>query len=268
MTTEARLPLIAVHGFMYDPKDVGGSNDPAPFFEEMSGITGREVTPFAWYSAPFGLRAARPFHSTYQTLRAWLGSWASGKAHPYRLAWALASKAAGDLTVTIQNTPGPVDLVAHSLGVRVALKALWALPPGKVRRVIFFNGAELERNARDVYTWQPALANSALSSALVLNIAVRADDVLKHLGANFSGDDDGPCVGRIGLRDHPPTWRDLFLDSIAMRTRAKQRRGWILRGDAPNDFMDHSESYSFAGNVDLVRAWLAGDELTDLVGVR
>lgn len=266
MADAAPLPLIAVHGFMYDPKDVGGSNDPAPFFEVMGGICGREVVPFAWYSAPFGLRAARPLHSTYQTARAWLTSWAKGKAHPYRLAWSLAERAAADLVVMIQNTPGPVDLVAHSLGTRVALAALWALPAGKVRRAVFFNGAELERNAKAKL--RAFDARSALHTAEILNIAVQADDVLRLLGATLSGDPDGPCIGRVGLDGAPPNWRDLFLDSLAMRTCAKQRRRWILRGDAPGDFLDHSESYSFPGNVDLVRAWLAGDDLADLVGVR
>lgn len=269
MLDVAAIPVFAVHGFMFDPKDKGGSNDPKPFFEVMSAVCGRDVTPFPWYSAPFGLRATRPFHSVYQTARAWLSAWAHGKPQPYAYAWELATRAAADLVVAIQNTPGQVDLVAHSLGVRVAIQALWALPANKVRRVVFFNGAELESNARKAYR-DILRGLSALTTAQILNIAVRGDDVLRYLGANFSGDPDGPCVGRVGLRGGgPANWRDLFLDSEQVRVRAHGRRPpWILRGDAPGDLLDHSVSYNFPGNVDLVRAWFAGDDLVDLVGVR
>lgn len=259
MTDAARLPVIAVHGFMYDPADKGGSNDPAPFFDEMSGITGRPVVGFPWYSAPFGLRAARPLHSLFQTTRSWLASWAKGKLDPYKLAWSLALRAGDDLVIKILNTPGPVDLVGHSLGARVVLRALPQLPEGKVRRVILFNGAELCRNA-----YEPV----ALTDAAILNIAVRRDQVLKLLGSRFSGDGAGDCVGRVGLVNPPGHWRDVFIDKAGVRARALQRRGWTLRGDAPGDFLDHSESYRFAGNADLVRAWLAGDELDDLAVIR
>ncbi|MFN3582599.1 hypothetical protein [Phenylobacterium sp.] len=248
-------PLIAVHGFMYDPADKGGSNDPAPFFDYMAGISGCEVIGFAWYSAPFGLRIARPFHSVYQTARAWLTSWLTGHLHPYRLAWDLASKAAADLVVKVQNTPGVVDLVAHSLGSRVVLLAMLALPKGKVGRVVIFNGAELARNAR---AYAPRL------DATVLNLAVQGDRVLQHLGANFSGDGDGWCIGTVGLQQRRPTWRDVFLDDKRVESVAKVRRGWTVRGVAPNDFLDHDASYRFPGNADLVRAFLAGDNLDDL----
>jgi pimeloyl-ACP methyl ester carboxylesterase len=262
VTQPAAQPvLIAVHGFMYDPKDVGGSNDPQPFFDEMSGIAGRPVLGFAWYSAPFGLRIERPFHSVFQTARSWLGSWAKGKLDPYKLAWDLAKKASYQLAALIVQQPGQVDLLAHSLGSRVVMQALWMLPAGKVGRIIFFDGAELCSNVLDEVR--------AGASEEVLNIAVAQDHVLSLLGARFSGDGVGECIGHKGLgKNAPPGWCDLFLDNPLVIKLARIGRGWTLRGDAPGDFLDHSTSYRFAGNVDLVRAWLGGDGLADLVGPR
>lgn len=247
-------PIIAVHGFMYDPADIGGSNDPASFFQEMSGIAGRPVSGFSWYSVPFGLRAARPFHSVYQTARAWLTSWARGRLHPYRLAWDLSLKAAADLRALILDQHGPVDIMAHSLGVRVALHAMKALPDGKVRRVIFFNGAELAEKAESLVWLLPP-------DVRILNLAISCDRVLEYLGSYFNGDDDAPCVGRVGLKDPPHLWRDVFLDDKRVQAAALEGRGWTLRADSPDDLLDHGESYHFAGNADLVRAWLAGDPL-------
>jgi hypothetical protein len=256
MPPRPHRPLFAVHGFMYDPADVGGANDPAGFFQEMSGIAGRPVKAFAWYSVPFGLRAERPLRSAWQTARAWMSAWLHGHANPYEYAWALAIRQGGRLKAAIVATQGPVDLVAHSLGVRVALQAMRGLPYGKVKRVIFFNGAELAENAQRV---APEI------QADVLNFAIAGDRVLEWLGAYFNGQDDAPCVGRAGLANPPPRWRDLFLDDPTVQRRALARRGWTLRAEAPGGLLNHGESYRFAGNSDLVRAWLSGDGLVDLV---
>lgn len=252
-----KRPLIAVHGFMYDPADVGGSNDPAGFFQEMSGIAGRPVAGFGWYSVPFGVRAARPFHSVYQTVRAWLSAWLHGHRNPYEYAWRLAERAAGELADKIRGMPEPVDLVAHSLGVRVAIDAMMQVPRWKVRRVIFFNGAELAATAE--------LHAASLHDAEILNLAIAGDNVLEWLGAYFSGEAIGDCVGRVGLQHPPRHWHDLFLDDRTVQRRARELRGWTLRAEAPGGLLNHGESYRFAGNADLVRAWLAGDNLNDLV---
>lgn len=253
----ARRPLIAVHGFMYDPGNKDGPNDPKGFFAQMSGIAGRAVQGFAWYSVPFGFRPARPLFSAFQTTRAWAGSWLHGHLHPYRYAWDLAVREAERLAWFVRETGEPVDIVAHSLGSRVTLQALAELPEGLVRRVVFFNGAELAENAR-------RLAPGPQTQ--VLNVAVSCDKALRWLGSRCSGDPNGPCIGSVGLGEsRPANWVDVFLDDPALHKRAMARRGWTLRGDAPNSLLDHGESYTFAGNADLVRAFLGGDDLKDLV---
>lgn len=256
-----RVPIIAVHGFMYDPRDAGGANDPAPFFEEMSGIVGRPVIPFAWYSVPFGLRLGRPLRSTWQTARAWVGSWASGYLDPYKYAWTRALAEGERLRAMIDAMDGPVDIVAHSLGVRVALDAMWGMQKGKVRRVIFFNGAELAENADKLAPLLPA-------DVQVLNFAISTDRVLEWLGAYFNGQDIAPCIGRAGLPHAVANWRDLFLDLKPVQAAAMLHYGWTLRAYNPSDLLGHGESYHFAGNADLVRAWLAGDMLEPLTAIR
>jgi hypothetical protein len=68
----------------------------------------------------------------------------------------------------------------------------------------------------------------------------------------------------VGLEVRPRNWRDLVLDDARVVQRARFGRGWMIRANDPDDLFDHSESYKFAGNVDLVRAWLDGDPLADL----
>jgi hypothetical protein len=249
-----KRPLIAVHGFQYDPK-AKGPNNPADFFSDMEGVAGRPVEGFAWYSVPFQLRAARPLTSSVRFVRGWAGAWLHGHLHPYRYAWALALKAAADLAAFLEAQPGPVDVVAHSLGSRVVLNALPLVSTGKVRRVVLFNGAELASNAEEL---------APRTSAAVLNIVVTCDRVLRWLGARCNGQATAWCIGTVGLHRRPHTWRDLVLDDVEVRQRARSRRGWILRSDDPADLFDHSESYRYAGNADAVRAWLDGDDLADL----
>lgn len=249
-----RRPVVAVHGFQFDPK-AKGPNNPETFFADMEGVTGRQVDGFAWYSVPFEFRALRPFSSGVQFMRAFGSSWLHGHLHPYRYAWALAVKAADDLAAFIEEQQGPVDVVAHSLGSRVVLHALPKLMAGKVGRVVFFNGAEIIQNAE-------ALAPK--TDAEVLNLVVTCDKVLRWLGARFNGQATAWCIGSVGLQRRPPTWRDLVLDDEGVRARALMGRGWPIRANDPRDLFDHGESYRFAGNADLVRAWLDGDDLDDL----
>lgn len=256
MTCATVVPVVAVHGFMYDPADVGGPNDPAPWFEEMAAITGRPVLGFAWYSCPVGFRPSHPIRSTLQTARAFLAAWFRGKLHPYRDAWTRAEKEADRLADFITALADPVDLVAHSLGTRVALLALPKVA-GRVRRVVFFNGAELARNAG------PRAEASA--PALFLNMVVETDTVLELLGSRFGGDGNGPCIGRVGLDVAPANWGDLDLCDPAVVSHARRLHGWTIRGDAPHDAWDHGESYRFAGNTDPVRAFLAGRRLGLLI---
>lgn len=251
--------IIIVHGFMYDPADHGGNNDPAPFFARIRQVTNRhDAEGWAWYSVPFGVRPSCPVKSAVQTARAWAQSWAHLHLHPYRLAWDLAETQAHALAraIVTRGARGQrVDLIAHSLGARVALGAL-PYCKGIVDRVVLLNGAELQPRAR--------LAH-AHTGAKVLNLASRSDDVLRLLGSRFSGDRNAPCIGQAGLGAFQPHWHDLVLDDMTTRMRALACRGWDLRGDNPASFWDHWYIAHHMGNRDLIRAFLGGDPLTDIL---
>lgn len=70
---------------------------------------------------------------------------------------------------------GPVNIMAHSLGVRVALASLPHLAPGMIGRMILLTGAELRTTA------EAALITPAGQSAQVLNIISRENDIFDFL---------------------------------------------------------------------------------------
>jgi len=237
------MKTIAVHGFMYDPDNVQGPNDPQAFFDEMSKVADQEVEGFGYYSVPFGFKSSAPFYSVYQTIRAWAGSWVRLYPHPYRYAWDQAEKASLKLAEKINAESEPVNIMCHSLGSRVTIQALKFVSPEKINKVIIFNGAELVRNVVGL--------NNEIQKK-ILNIAVRTDDVLRFLGARFSGDRNGPTVGQMGV----PGWNNIFLDDPLVQKEYKEQFGWDLRGDNPNSLFDHWYSFRFDGNAPLIKWWL------------
>lgn len=70
---------------------------------------------------------------------------------------------------------GPVNIIAHSLGARVALAALPGLDAGTIGRMILLTGAELRSTA------EAALLSPAGRSAKVLNVISRENDIFDFL---------------------------------------------------------------------------------------
>ncbi len=244
---------IAVHGFGFDPD----SDKHSPFRrfipELRTALETEDLNCFAWFSVPMGGRGY---------LRTWW-RWPP-MLHRYRLAWSLSDAAATDLALEIARRAGRgerMSLVGHSLGTRVILLALAQLDVQllpTVHRVLLLNGAALQRDALTV------MAFRGEPFPPVLNVAVRSDDVLKRLGERFVPG-RGHCIGCRGLNGVGQVWRDAFLDDADLRARARGRRGWELAGDNPKSIGDHFFSYRNAGNWPLYRAWLAGDDLADLL---
>jgi pimeloyl-ACP methyl ester carboxylesterase len=259
MTT---VPTIVVHGFQFDPKSKG-VNNPKGFFEDIQTLIGDTgtVVPFTWYSVPFGIQKRRPISSFLQTTRAWLSSWARFNIHPYRDAWARTEKESLRLSIQIMSSPTPINLIGHSLGTRIILKAIEMTKGINVNRVVLLNGAELSRNARE------AIRYLSLDTKLrILNVGSTTDDVLRIMGSKFSGDRNGPCIGNVGLGEFPPEyWKDAILDNTSLKNRASRVRNWTLKGDNPGEWKDHDYTYKYKGNFPLVRAWLAGDDLEDIL---
>jgi pimeloyl-ACP methyl ester carboxylesterase len=70
---------------------------------------------------------------------------------------------------------GPVNIIAHSLGARVALAALPRLSPGLIGRMILLTGAELRSTA------EAALMCPAGRYAKVLNVISRENDIFDFI---------------------------------------------------------------------------------------
>ncbi|MBV0913987.1 lipase family protein [Anianabacter salinae] len=140
---------------------------------------------------------------------------------------------------------GPVDIMAHSLGARVALTALSASGAGAVGRVVLLSAAAFTHEA------QAALDTPAGRSAEVVNVTSRENDVFDALFEGFVG---GFRLGRTigsGLRNAPRNWVDLQID------KDRTREGLAALGfriPAPKTRVCHWSSYLRPGLFPLYRA--------------
>lgn len=134
-----------------------------------------------------------------------------GFARVYGQAAAAGAALAGLIDSIGRLAPGRrVDIVAHSLGARVALQALPALREGVVARMILMGAAEFAGRARDCL-------GAARTKPEVYNITSRANnvfDLLFHCVAPRDGVGCGRALGR-GLDNPPAAWVDLDLDAPA-----------------------------------------------------
>ena len=87
-----------------------------------------------------------------------------------------AGQALAELIRTLADLgAGPVNIIAHSLGARVALAALPSLSPGAIGQMILLTGAELRSVA------ETALMCPAGRSARVLNVISRENDIFDFI---------------------------------------------------------------------------------------
>ncbi len=114
-------------------------------------------------------------------------------------------------TIHCLRPDAPVQIVAHSLGARVALTALAAAPPGALRRMILIAGAEY-REAAELALSQPAAARTQ-----VLNVVSgenRVFDLLFRFVVNPERRFDRPLSAGLG---HLVGCTDLAIDDPATR---------------------------------------------------
>ena len=242
------VPVVMVHGFDYDPWK--NSDDNPHFTGELGkvstfGMWCRDLLPdrtaigLGWYSAPMGLRAL------------WR-AWRHGRYNRYRYAFDMAWDAGRVLSVMLRRLDGPVDVLCHSLGSRVALAALAQERGLPVRNLVIMNGAEMAETGERV-----ARANPHVNFT---NLVVRSDKVLRYAGAVFAPEGGlyKVCLGQEGLgKDAPSNWRDIDLDDPNTQAWARER-GWNLKGDNPASRGDHWFTYRHPGNQGLIRVALAG----------
>ena len=142
---------------------------------------------------------------------------------------------------------GPVDLMGHSLGARVALTALPALPEGSVGRMILLSGAELVTTARH------ALASPAGRTAQVLNVTSRENDLF-DFGYEWLIAPLSHGARTIGAGLDLPHCVTLQIDAPAHRA-ALERLGYPTA--RPDRRMCHWSAYTRTGMFPIYRAFLS-----------
>ena len=219
----ARLPraasvTIMTHGLRFDPAD--------PEHDPHTHIL--SFTPRACWKA---VSWPRHLHLDRQADRLGIAfGWPARGALPAVAARAFdAGAAMGRLIQEIRRRRPDlkVNIIAHSLGVRVALTAVAALPPGAVHRLILLSGAEY------LATAAAAFAHAAPGGTRVLNVGSGENavfDGLFRLCVPAPLRDDRTVAA--GLPDRPG-WTDLRVDNaghrqvlrdIGVRTRAPVTR--------------------------------------------
>jgi hypothetical protein len=110
------------------------------------------------------------------------------------------------------RAPGPVHLMAHSLGARVALAAFHDLPPEAIGRAILLAGADTRRAA------ESALATAAGRTAEVVNVRSGENTVFDLLfrAAIHPHRPFARTLG-AGLGREDPRWLDLAIDAPGTR---------------------------------------------------
>lgn len=149
--------------------------------------------------------------------------------------------------------PGrPVQIIAHSLGARVALTALPRLAPGRVGRIVLLAAAAFARETRR------ALASPAGRLAEVFNVTAPENtlfDLLLRAALPLRGRTLGG--GLAGLTN----WLDLPLtDPVALTTLAGL--GWRIR--PPRAVICHWSGYLRPGIFGIYRALLTDPRRTPL----
>ena len=252
--------LIMINGFDFDPTEKGRDNPHLklfPYWEENLRSCMEEnwaYFGFGWYSAELELSS-------------WIGGALRAHWNPYRWAWELAGNAGGILAQTIQrrlvdeasngdeSISATICIIAHSLGVRVALSALTQLPAVSVNRILLLNGSEYSQTSKVIANY---------TNAEVLNCTVNSDDVLNKLGSVFAPEAFiKAVVGQSGIELSPSNWVDFCLDDQDVQTRAANSGYDNIRGDNPTKIADHWYSYNHDGNWPLFCDFLSGKRKID-----
>ncbi len=234
-----KRPLLMIHGYNHRPgHPKHGPFRPSGNFDIWPRIfTDHEPLFLEWDSALQG-------RDMWRAMRH--GCWNTYQFAYSRLAPA-AVKQANDMLSAID---GPIDIVAHSLGTRVALLLLtWR--PHAFGRVLLMNGAETISVADSIVRQYPRIKFK--------NVAVRTDDVVAGLGAWFEPRiGRHPCIGN-GMTTRLPVenLKEVILDDPVQKDYYHRNHGWRINGDNPDSRGDHSYSFLNENNWPLLRALMA-----------
>ncbi len=246
--------LILIHGYKFDPTRAV-SNPHGSLFSFSADTGNRKVRSwptglgFGSSDPETGLCIGFAWPASASHLGSLLRRGRTGFAEVYDRAPAYGARLA-ELIALIQTiAPGrPVDLLAHSLGARVALAALPCLdtPPDKM---ILLGAAEFDSRALDFLA-----AGRSPRAPHVFNVTARANDVYDAMFETFAPRQswrDRP-VG-LGLGAQSPCWLDLQIDRADVAAWARQRGIPLTPWDAR---LCHWSFYTRRGAFDLYQAIL------------
>jgi len=231
-----KRPVIFVHGFSFDATDP--DEDPrVKLYPPWQGyLADWETHEFLYYSAPGWKGHVQAFKNGY---------W-NAYAYAYK---DLAVRAARDLAL-VAHKVGGCDVVAHSLGTRVALLA--STMTTSIKTCILLSGSEKVSVARQQAILAP--------QTQFYNAFTRADFVAGPIARLMNpGVGDRRTIGGNNLRDQK-NWINIPLDHPRILAWGEQK-GWILRGDNPRQIADHWVVHKWAGNWELYRAILTGQDV-------
>ncbi|MEI4484603.1 hypothetical protein V8J36_00235 [Frigidibacter sp. MR17.14] len=201
LTAVPRGPVVALlHGFRFSPRSEALSPhrhilalDPAP----------GDRRALSWPRA-LGFGQGRPDEG----LAIAIGWEASGSL--WR-AWQAAGRAGTGLAQIAARLDGrPLDILAHSMGARVAFAGIAAAPAGSIGRVLLLAAAEFTANA------MRAVDSPAGRRAGFVNVTTRENDLFDAALELALGASLWRGLGR-GLPQAPRDWVDLDLDCAETR---------------------------------------------------
>ncbi len=265
-TREATPIVVLVHGYKFHPARPEADPHRSLFsytpegdarrvrswpeglgFEDDAGQTGLAVG-FAWpASAPH-------LPSLFSTRR-------TGFAQVYDRAGDYGHRLAQLVALLQRLAPGrPVDILAHSLGARVALAALPHLqePPG---RMVLLGAAEFDARALEFIAAAPAPC-----PPMIYNVTARANDLYDVLFESFAPRRGwGERAIGLGLTAHLPCWLDLQIDRADVTGWAN---GKGIPLTASNARLCHWSFYTRDGALALYKAILRRQPGWDIASLR
>lgn len=160
----------------------------------------------------------------------------------------LAGEALARIAALVDSLSGrPIQIIAHSMGARVALAALPLSRPGLIRRMVLLAAAETRTCARAMLDKSPGVE--------VINVTTRENDLFDacfewglKLGLRTS-------IGQ-GLGQRRAGWHDLWIDQTQTRKRLVEL-GHPLAD--PSRRICHWSPYLRPGTIALYRALIRGE---------
>ena len=289
--------VVMVHGFLFDPRHTPGEDrsashnphtrvyhfDEAPFpderrehhtgwpgrlgFRENDGGRRGVAIAFGWHSNP-----------------GFAGALIRGYPSHYARAYAYAGETSWPLAAVIDQLAGhhalarrPIDIVAHSLGARVVVRAIAQIARhapallSRLGRVLLLGGAEYVVEGQLMYDRVSRAGLPPSMGPTFYNIVSRENDVLDVLAENCGPRTFGysQVIGRNGLEHggRAERWMDLQIDSGDLQAWLAER-GHAISGDDPANVWDHWYYYTFPGNMRFYEAILRDRAAFDFAALR